>query len=257
MNETEKGTAVEAPKPQANEEATAKPKRSRRGLVVGGVVAAVVVVAGIGAFAWHEQPSFCNAICHSPMDGYLETYEATPGEAATDKWGNEVANASGMLSAVHRTNDSNATCLSCHQPVMSEQLTEAGSWVSGSYTMLATESNTSGELVERDSEDLTAASGSSADSFCLRSGCHVNDDGSVMTRDDLTALTAKESDDPSVTIRNPHSWQHGQQACTTCHKAHRASVLTCTECHSDMEVPEGWITAQESKTLTNQATSAE
>lgn len=68
-----------------NESAPA-PKRVRRGAIVGGVVAVVVVVAAIGAFVWHEQPSFCNAICHTPMDGYLETYEATPGQPATDKW---------------------------------------------------------------------------------------------------------------------------------------------------------------------------
>ena len=67
-----------------NENAPA-PKRARRGAIVGGVVAVVVVVAAIGAFVWHEQPSFCNAICHTPMDGYLETYEATPGQPATDK----------------------------------------------------------------------------------------------------------------------------------------------------------------------------
>ena len=33
-------------------------KRPRRGAIVGGVIAAVVVVAGIGAFVWHDQPSF-------------------------------------------------------------------------------------------------------------------------------------------------------------------------------------------------------
>ncbi|WP_288284944.1 hypothetical protein [uncultured Senegalimassilia sp.] len=102
------GSASVAAKPAA--------KRPRRGAIVGGVIAAVVVVAGISAFMWHEQPSFCNAICHTPMDGYLETYEAEPGQAATDKWGNQVADASGMLSAVHRTNDSSATCLSCPSP---------------------------------------------------------------------------------------------------------------------------------------------
>ena len=61
-----------------NENAPA-PKRAHRGAIVGGVVAVVVVVAAIGAFVWHEQPSFCNAICHTPMDGYLETYEGRPG----------------------------------------------------------------------------------------------------------------------------------------------------------------------------------
>ena len=94
-----------------NENAPA-PKRAHRGAIVGGVVAVVVVVAAIGAFVWHGQPSFCNAICHTPMDGYLETYEATPGQPATDKWGNPVADASGMLSAVHRA--SVLTCTQCH-----------------------------------------------------------------------------------------------------------------------------------------------
>ena len=33
----------------------------------------VAIVAG-AAFAepWHEQPSFCNAVCHNPMDAYVE-----------------------------------------------------------------------------------------------------------------------------------------------------------------------------------------
>ena len=223
------------------------PKRAHRGAIIGGVIAAVVVVAGIGAFVWHEQPSFCNAICHTPMDGYLEAYEAQPGQAATDKWGNEVADASGMLSAVHRTNSSNATCLSCHQPVMSEQITEGLEWVSGNYTLVATDVNPAGTLSERGSSQLTEARGVSGDEFCLNKNCHN------LTRSDLTQLTQVESDDPSVIIRNPHSWQHGQQACTDCHKAHRASVLICTECHADMELPDGWISAQEAKLLPNQA----
>ena len=43
-------------------------KRPKRGWIVAGAVAAVIVVAGAGFWVWHEQPSFCNAICHSPMD---------------------------------------------------------------------------------------------------------------------------------------------------------------------------------------------
>lgn len=233
------GSASVAAKPAA--------KRPRRGAIVGGVIAAVVVVAGIGAFVWHEQPSFCNAICHTPMDGYLETYEAEPGQAATDKWGNQVADASGMLSAAHRTNDSNATCLSCHQPVISEQVSEGLSWASGNYTLMATDGNPAGELTERGTSQLTEARGVAGDEFCLNKDCHN------LTREDLTALTEIESDNPAVIIRNPHSWQHGQQACSDCHKAHRASVLTCTQCHADMELPEGWISAQEAKLLPNQA----
>ncbi len=42
--------------------------------IVVGCVAAVLVLAGAGFFVWHQQPSFCNAICHVPMDNYVEGY---------------------------------------------------------------------------------------------------------------------------------------------------------------------------------------
>lgn len=220
-----------------------KRKSHRRGGIIAGVVAAVVVVAGIGAFVWHEQPSFCNAICHTPMDGYLETYEATPGESATDKWGNQVDNAQGMLSAVHRVEDGD-TCLSCHVPTLGEQIGEATAWASGNYTLVANDQvGTGASLLERNTTDLTAARGTSADSFCLNESCHN------FTRADLTEMTKVESDNPAIRIRNPHSWKHAEQACTDCHKAHRASVLICTECHAEMEVPEGWISMQEAQAL--------
>ena len=61
---------------QPGEDAQApSPKRkAKRGWIIGGVVAAVIVVAGAGFWVWHETPSFCNAICHSPMDSYVDTY---------------------------------------------------------------------------------------------------------------------------------------------------------------------------------------
>ncbi|MEG0621206.1 MAG: salivary glue protein Sgs-3, partial [Raoultibacter sp.] len=46
-------------------EAAAK-KKGKKWPIVVGVVVAVLVVAGIGGFIWHEQPSFCSAICHTP-----------------------------------------------------------------------------------------------------------------------------------------------------------------------------------------------
>ena len=60
-NDTQPGQAMP-------DERTAKlARRKKRGIVVG-VIVAVIVVAGAGFWVWHEQPSFCNAICHSPMD---------------------------------------------------------------------------------------------------------------------------------------------------------------------------------------------
>ena len=49
-------------------------RRGRRWPIVVGVIAAVVVAAGAGFWVWHEQPSFCNAVCHDPMDVYVDGY---------------------------------------------------------------------------------------------------------------------------------------------------------------------------------------
>lgn len=200
--------------------------RRRRFAVIAGVVVAVLVVAGAGFFVWHEQPSFCAAICHTPMDAYLDTYEADPQGAATDKWGNDVANASAMLSPVHA--QANQTCLDCHEPTLSEQVGEGLAWVAGDYEF---------PLVEKNTADLTAATGKASDEFCLNESCHN------LTRDDLYAATE------DMGLYNPHWAHHEELDCGTCHKAHRASVMYCTQCHASAEVPEGWLTADESNKL--------
>ena len=56
--------------------------KSRKGLIVGGVLAVVLLCTVGGLLVWHEQPSFCNAICHSPMDAYVEGYL---GKSTTDQ----------------------------------------------------------------------------------------------------------------------------------------------------------------------------
>ncbi len=225
--ETKVETAAEASETDGSVATEAAPKRKgKKWPIIVGVVAVVVIVAGAGFWVWHEQPSFCNAICHTPMDPYLPTYEAEPGQPAVDKWGNEVADASSMLAPMHRVN-ADATCMSCHVPTLSEQVNEAVSWVSGNYV---------NPLEEKDLKQLTAARGVDPDEFCLNESCHN------MTRDDLIASTADMK-------FNPHVAQHGEQECSTCHKAHRASVMYCTQCHSEAEVPDGWLSASEAKKL--------
>ncbi len=220
--------------------ADASPRRKNRKLpVVIGVVVVVLAVAGGGFWVWHEQPSFCNAICHTPMDGYLTTYEATPGEPATDKWGNEVSDASSMLAPVHA--QAGVTCVQCHVPQLAEQVGEGLSWVAGSYNV----SQTIDERFvpeEKSLSDLTEARGIASEQFCLNSGCHSNDDGSAMTRDDLVEKTSDMK-------RNPHVQQHGEVACSECHKAHRASTVYCSKCHSDTTIPDGWISYSEAESL--------
>ena len=61
----------------ATEEPAKDAKKAKNGKkkwpIVVGVVAVVLVAAGAGFFVWHEQPSFCNAICHTPMDGIVKS----------------------------------------------------------------------------------------------------------------------------------------------------------------------------------------
>lgn len=67
---------------------TGKPRgKSRKWPITVAVVAVVAAVAGGGFWVWHEQPSFCNAICHTPMDPYLAAFEQEPGVQGVDiRW---------------------------------------------------------------------------------------------------------------------------------------------------------------------------
>ena len=215
-------------------------KGKKKWPVVVGVVAVVIVAAGAGFWVWHEQPSFCAAICHTPMDAYLETYDS----GNYDKYGNELTSEdqkNSMMAYLHKT-EAGTTCLGCHQPVITEQVTEGMNWISGNYEVAG--ENKQGETVleTRDISELVAARGAEDDEFCLNSGCHTNADGSVMTRDDLVALTADLS-----STRNPHVAQHGEYSCTQCHKGHAQSVNYCSSCHSDAPIPEGWLNTTEAK----------
>ena len=212
-------------------EEPAKKKGKKKWPIVVGVVVVVLIAAGAGFWVWHEQPSFCNAICHTPMDPYNATYDQELGTTGIDKWGNEVSNTSAMLSVTHKASKdqggADATCMSCHVPTLSEQIGEGIGWVTGNYTY---------PLEEKSLEDLVEARGIASDEFCLNEACHN------MTREDLADATSDMK-------RNPHIGQHGKVECSECHKAHRASVMYCSSCHSDAEVPEGWLTVAEAKKL--------
>lgn len=184
--------------------ASAKPapkKAIKRNWIAAGIVAAVVVVAGAGLWAWHETPSFCGSLCHSPMDAYVDTYYSED---------------PGMLASAHAAADE--TCLSCHEPKLTEQVGEAMKWIADDYPMTA------------DGTMLVTGVDLASEEFCATSGCHS------MT--DVVAQTwGFEENDAKY---NPHS-SHQDLAltCGDCHKAHETSVLVCNECHS-LNMPEGW-----------------
>ena len=228
--ETKVEAATEAPATEGSTTEEAAPKKKgKKWPIVVGVVVVVLIAAGAGFWVWHEQPSFCAAICHTPMDEYLETYEQEPGTTGVDKWGNEVSNTNAMLAVSHKAQGKD--CMSCHVPTLSEQMSEGINWVTGNYVY---------PLEERDTDMLTEARGVDADEFCLNESCHN------LTRDDLVKATSDME-------FNPHQPQHGEIECSECHKAHRASVMYCTQCHSEAEVPEGWLTVAEANKLSTAA----
>ena len=204
--------------PEAAGASPAPKRRGRRTAVVAAVVAAILVVAGVGMWVWHEQPSSCGAICHTPMDNYLTTYESDLNSPATDKWGNEVADPHTMLAAYHGKlgND----CMDCHVPTLSEQIGEGAAWVAGNYNF---------PLVERTASELTKASGRDADELCLNEACHV--------REDIVAAT----EDCGGADFNPHASHVSKDVqCGDCHSVHRESELYCNQCHN-ATLPEGWV----------------
>lgn len=235
--QAEQTSAAEAQTPETTE-ATAEDaqaakkqqKRRKRGITIG-VICAIVIVAGAGFWVWHEQPSFCNAICHAPMDPSLETYEGKSGESGVDKWGNYVEDM-GTLMVVQHKEAADTACLDCHVPTIDQQLGEVVHWVGGTYGY---------PLDERSMTELNAYRHlPNADEFCLNEGCHN------MTRDDLARATGGQKYNPHAAIAG-----HRQMECSDCHKAHRQSVMACTRCHDEANVPDGWLSATDAIEVTS------
>lgn len=180
-------------------------------------VVAVVVVAGGGFAVWHDQPSFCNAICHTPMDNYVDGYFNDEDQLA---YQHAHVDGTSLAAATLKggVKDKNAKCLTCHEAHLDEQMKEGISWVSGNYT------------VDTDGNPVIAEPAYKGNKeFCTQ--CH----------DYSKVIAATEhywgEDEPA----NPHASHQGELECSTCHKPHGTSVLMCDSCHN-FAVPEGWQT---------------
>ena len=231
--------------PAVEAESTPAPKKPRKKLAIVGIVVVVIAAFGIGFWVWHETPGFCGTMCHESMNAYVGTFEQQAHQAGMDKYGNAVSNTDAMLAVSHQ--DDNLECLDCHVPSLSQQIGEVGETLTGDYYVVSRANGDGAAIREVGTDELIANAGgtpNTGDSFCLRSGCHVTENGEVYTRDTLTELTADMD-------FNPHDWKHGRIECSDCHKSHRASVLYCTRCHYDAadSVPDGWITFEESQQL--------
>jgi hypothetical protein len=166
------------------------PKKKKKWPIV--LIAVVVVIAalGIGFFFWHQQPSFCNAICHTPMDNYVKGY---------------YDNASGKLANTHA--QANVKCLDCHEATISDQVTEGIAWITGNYKVDA-----SGNIV---GDNVTATK-----AFCAKSGCHDWNAVVVATTDwgGSSGVNPHSSHQGTIACSNCHS-VHGTSTmyCNSCH----------------------------------------
>lgn len=172
------------------EEKKREKRRKKKWPVAVGVIAAVVIIAGAGFWVWHEQPSFCNAICHEPMDAYVEGYYH---DEALESYAHQVEGVG---------------CLNCHEAKIDEQVREGVAWVTGDYEM--------------DETGMIATVGVRSDAaMCATSGCH--------DYDEVIAATADWGGEAGVNPHESHQGyaldcsschvEHGTSImyCNTCH----------------------------------------
>ncbi|MDR0626313.1 MAG: cytochrome c3 family protein [Bifidobacteriaceae bacterium] len=208
--------------PQSGPSSKAKKQRGKGRIALITVGAGFVLVAGGGGVVYgtqHSNPSFCNAVCHTPMDPYVESYKQGTSTNPLQ------ADLAGPLNVtVHKDAPDQVVCLDCHTEGIGEQLEMGTHWLTGDYTYPL-------EPITLVAGEVTKEGQLSGTTFCLREGCHVG----VESTDDLKQVLA---DQP----RNPHDSHNGLMECTLCHRTHEQSMMWCTQCHADAEVPEGWLT---------------
>jgi hypothetical protein len=155
------------------------------------VVICFGVIIGGGTLVYatqHANPQFCNAICHSPMDSYVEGYESDDGR---------------LLVSAHA--EAGEVCLDCHEADIGQQIDEGVKWTTGDF------------------RDPMVVRRFGTEEFCLRSGCHSD----YETYDDLASATANyqgsgynphESPHSDIECYNCHSVHNSSKLhCRSCH----------------------------------------
>jgi hypothetical protein len=209
----------------SGDEQDPKPKKKMglgiRILLVVAIVIVVLAGGGGGAYAiFHDNPAFCNVVCHTPMDPYVESYNTGVSVNAAQ------ADSGALLSVtLHKDSDQNLNCLSCHVTTMEEQINEGKNWITGDYELPLEMKIVAKPIEEEPGGDKNG------ETFCLRPECHEG----VTSIDDLKQVTADQH-------RNPHDSHLGNQDCSNCHQTHEQSYMMCNQCHADAEVPDGWMT---------------
>jgi hypothetical protein len=220
-------TPAEAPGATAADGKAAKPpkKRGKARIIILVVVIVVVLLFGGGGVVYatqHANPQFCNVVCHTPMDPYVNSYMegVSVNAQQTDlEYPLDIT--------AHKDSDQDIVCLTCHTDGIDAQIQEGIAWVSGDYSVPL-------EELTLTVKPPTAPHQRSGIDTCLTAGCHEG----ISSLDELKESTSDQK-------RNPHESHNGDMNCTNCHQMHAQSVLFCTQCHADAVVPDGWLTYAE------------
>jgi flagellar basal body-associated protein FliL len=215
--------------------APGKRKRGKGRIILLAAAIVLVAVFGGGGIAYatqHDNPHFCNAICHTPMDPYVESYDnnLSVNAAEAETTGPDGAQLSVTL---HKNSDQDINCLTCHNDGIDAQIQEGIAWVSGNYVVPLEGFSVVSSANPKEGEV-------SGVEFCLREGCHE-----ATTLDELKETTA----DVKVNGAAVHNGQHGYTNCSLCHQTHEQSVLYCASsgCHVEVTMPEGWTVPKATK----------
>lgn len=164
------------------------------------IVLAVIILGAGGTALWnyHEKPQFCST-CHI-MEPYVQSWIS-----------------SSFLVKTHAEAD--ITCLDCHEPTISQQVSELAAFISNNYTV---------PLTVREFDD----------SWCLR--CHEHGNYEDIAERTAGMVVFGETVNPhTITIDSsaikPHETNISELECSRCHKMHRESpgIEYCVRCHHE------------------------
>lgn len=167
------------------------PKRKRRaGKIIGavcGVLVLIVALTGVGYLVFHDSPTFCNAVCHNPMDKYVENYYE----------GNDMAR-------IHM--EANVLCVDCHEPEFSQQIEEGVLWLTGDFQ------NNPDMMTDFDND------------ACLK--CHISEEFQAAKTDALKLNPHADAHQKLQCTDCHRSHREQVNYCNTCHSNQGQRMIT-------------------------------
>jgi cytochrome c nitrite reductase small subunit len=183
----------------------------KKGMLIAGIAAAIVVIGGGGLWFYHGQPQFCGSTCHI-MKPYLVTW-----------------NGSDTLARAHAEAD--VDCLDCHEQSIGQQIESGIKFVTNDYETPLEPRQFPKDWCLRCHEHGTYAE------LIERTKYYMVEDERVNPHDypvDPGALAPEVyMVDPEAP--DPHDTEVGELECYQCHKVHGESpgIESCYPCHHD------------------------